>query len=146
MYREHKKGKKHNLAWQQIAAQERILIESETKRLLLQEALFTATMSKARAPKRKEEYVPPDKIKEFCKGILEVGRHLAVVSSTHFPDAERVRKAIEKVLNVVKEYKLVGRWVTSHVNNTEEEYVTTKEICKVSLCMFSLLINAMRNF
>ena len=145
-YREHKKGKEHNLAWQQMAAQERILIESETKKLLLQEALFTTTMSKARPPKRKEDYVPPDKIEEFCKEILKAGRHLAVVSSPHFPDAERVSKAIEKVLNVVKEYKLIERWVTSGMNNTEEEYVITKEIRKVSLCMFSLLINAMRNF
>jgi hypothetical protein len=32
------KGEKHNLAGQQMAAQERILIESETKKLLLQEA------------------------------------------------------------------------------------------------------------
>jgi beta-phosphoglucomutase-like phosphatase (HAD superfamily) len=101
-YREHKKGKKHNLAWQQMAAQERILIESETKKLLLQEALFTTTMSKARAPKRKEEYVPPDKIEEFCKEILKAGRHLAVVSSPRFPDAERVSKAIEKVLMLSK--------------------------------------------
>ena len=54
--------------------------------------------------------------------------------------------AIEKKLNVVKEYKLIERWVTSGMNNTEEEYVITKEIRKVSLCMFSLLINAMRNF
>jgi hypothetical protein len=34
MCRKHKKGEKHNLAWQQMAAQERILIESKTKKLL----------------------------------------------------------------------------------------------------------------
>ena len=77
---------------------EDILIESETKKLLLQEALFTTTMSKARVPKRKEEYVPPDEINEFREEILEAGRHLAVVSSPRFTDAERVSKAIEKVL------------------------------------------------
>ena len=126
--------------------QERILIESETKKLLLLEALFTTTMSKARAPKHKEEYVPPDEIEEFCKEILEAGRHLASVSSACFTDAERVSEAIEKVLNVVKDFKLVGWWVTSHVSNTEEGYATTEEIPQVSLCVFSLLINAMRNF
>ncbi len=63
-----------------------ILIESERKKLLLQEALFTTTMSKARVPKRKQEYVPPNRIKEFCKEILEAGRHLAFVSSPRFPD------------------------------------------------------------
>ena len=67
MYREHKKGEKHNMAWQQMAAQERILIESETKKLLPQEALFTTTMSKARDPKRKEEYVQSSK----QEGILQ---------------------------------------------------------------------------
>jgi hypothetical protein len=103
-------------------------------------------MSKARPPKRKEEYAHPDKIEEFCKEILEAGRHLAVVSSPRFPDAERFSEAIGKVLTVVKDYMLVGMWVTSHVSNTEEGYATTKEIHEVSLCMFSLLINAMHNF
>ena len=120
------------------------MIESETKKLLLHEALLTTTMSKARAPKRKEEYVPPDEIKEFPKDILKAGRHLAVVSSPRFPDAVRVSKAIGKVLTVVNDYKLLGMWVTSRVSNTE--YATPKEIREVSLCMFSLSINAMRNF
>ena len=91
--------------------------------------MFTTTTSKARPLKCKEEYVPPDKIKEFCKEILKAGRHLASVSSARFPDAERVSEAIEKVLNVVKDFKLVGRWVTSHVSNTEEGCTTTEEIC-----------------
>ncbi len=123
-----------------------ILIESETKKLLLQEALFTTNMSKARVPKRKEEYVPPNRIEEFCEDILKAGRHLAFVSSPRFPDAERVSDAIGKVLTVVNNYTLVGMWVTSRVSNTDEEYATTKDIRKVSLCMFSLSINAMRNF
>ncbi len=92
-------------------------------------------MSKARAPKHKKEYVPLDEIEEFCDKILEAGRHLASVSCVHFPDAERVREAIEKCS--VKDFKLVGRWVTSCLNNTEEKYMTTKEICKVSVCAFS---------
>ena len=103
-------------------------------------------MSKARPPKRKKEYVPPNKIKEFHDKILKAGRHLASLSSARFPDAVRVFEVIEKVLNVVKEYKLVGRWVTSRVSNTEEEYMTTKEIHQVSFCVLSLLINAMRDF
>ncbi len=90
--------------------------------------------------------MPPDEIEEFRKEILEAGRHLASVSSPCFPDAERVSKVIEKVLNVVKDFKLVGIWFTSRVRNTEEGYATTKEIHQVSLCMFSLLINGMRDF
>ncbi len=49
-----------------------------------------------------------------------------------FPDAESVSNAIICVLSVVKQYKLVGRWVTSLVSNAEKEYVMTKEICHVS--------------
>ncbi len=120
------------------------MIESETKKLFLQEALFTTTMSKARVPKCKEEYVSPDEIKEFHEDILKAGRHLAVMNRPHFPDAERVSKAIGKMLTVVKNYKLLGMWVTSRVSNTE--YAATKEIREVSLCMFSLSINAMHNF
>ena len=103
-------------------------------------------MSKPRAPKRNEEYVPPNKIEEFRNKILEAGRHLASVSSPHFPDAERVSKAIEKVLKVVKVFKLVGTWVTSRVSNTETGYATTKEIFQMSLCAFYSLINAVRDF
>jgi hypothetical protein len=54
------------------------------------------------------------------------------MSSVGFPYAESVSNAIACVLGVVKQYKLVGRWVTSHVSNVEKEYVTTKEIPHVS--------------
>ncbi len=54
------------------------------------------------------------------------------MSSVGFPDAESVSNAIVHVLSVVKQYELVGRWVTSHVSNAEKEHVTTKEICHVS--------------
>jgi hypothetical protein len=108
--------------------------------------LFATTMSKARAPKRKEEYLPLDEIEEFRNEILKAGMHLSSVSSVDFPDAESVGNAIAGVLSVVEGYKLVGRWVTSSVSNTEEEYVTTKEICHVSFCVFSSLINVMCNF
>ncbi len=90
--------------------------------------------------------MPPNRIEEFRKEILEAGMLLASVSSPHFPDAEKVCGAIGKVLTVVNNYTLLGMWVTSRVSNTDEEYATTKQIHKVSLCMFSLSINAMRNF
>jgi hypothetical protein len=69
-----------------------------------------------------------------------------ISSSVDFSDAESVSNAIAGVLSVVEGYKLVGMWVTSSVSNTEEEYVTTKEIHHVSFCVFSLFINVMRNF
>ena len=88
-------------------------------------------MSKARVPKRKEEYVPPDEVNEFREEILEAGRHLAVVNRPRFPDAERVSQAIGNVLDVVENYKLLGRWVTSRVSNSTTKYATTEEIRKV---------------
>ena len=90
--------------------------------------------------------MPPDEINEFCEEILEAGRHLAVVNRPRFPDAEKVSEAIGKVLTVVDNNKLLGMWVTSRVSNSNTKYATTKEIREVSLCMFSLSINAMRNF
>ncbi len=89
-------------------------------------------MSKARPPKRKEEYVPSDEIKEFYNVILKAGMHLASISSGGFPDAESGSDTIARVLSVVKQYELVGRWVASRVSNAEKEYVTSKEIHHVS--------------
>jgi hypothetical protein len=89
-------------------------------------------MSKARAPKRKEEYIPSDEIKDFCNEILEAGMHLASVSGVSFPNAECVSNAISCVLSIVKQYNLVGRWVTSRVSKCKKEYAMTKEIRHVS--------------
>jgi hypothetical protein len=89
-------------------------------------------MIKARPPKCKEEYMPSDKIKDFCNEILKAGTHLVSVSGVSFPNAESVTDAISCVLSIVEQYDLVGRWVTSRVSNRKKEYVTTKEICHVS--------------
>jgi hypothetical protein len=66
-------------------------------------------MSKARPPKRKEEYVPSDEIEEFCNEIFEAGTHIVSMSSVGFPDAESVSDAIACVLSIVVQYELVGR-------------------------------------
>ena len=93
-------------------------------------------MSKARPPKRKEEYVPSDKIEEFCNEILEAGTHLASVSGVSFSNAESVSNAISCVLSIVEQYNLVGRWVISRVSKCKKEYAMTKEICHVSCFVF----------
>ncbi len=76
--------------------------------------------------------MPSDEIEELHNEIFEAGAHLASMSSVGFPDAESVSDAIARVLSVVKQYKLVGRWVTSRISNAEKDYVTTKEIPHVS--------------
>ncbi len=90
--------------------------------------------------------MPSDEIEDFCNEIFKAGMHLASLSGVSFPNAESVSNTISCVLSFVKQYNLVGRWVTSCVSNHEKEYVTTKEIRHVSCCaFFSLLINIMRN-
>ncbi len=104
-------------------------------------------MSKARAPKCKEqEYVPPDKVKDFCSEILKAGMCFMSVSSAEFPNAELVSDAMDGVRHVVWMHDLAGKWVTSRVSNAEREYVMTKEIRSVSIFAFSFLINVMHDF
>jgi hypothetical protein len=96
-------------------------------------------MSKARPPKRKEEYVPSDEIKEFCNKILEAGMHLlASMSSVGFSDAESVSNAIACVLSVVEQYKLVGRWVTPPCKQHREGVCDNKRDspCEIFLHVF----------
>ncbi len=99
-------------------------------------------MSKSRAPKHKEqEHMPPDEVKKFCSEIFEAGMCLISVSSTNFPNAELVSNTMGGVLHVVRMYNLEGKWVTSRMSNAE--FVTTKEICSVSISAFTFLINVM---
>ncbi len=85
--------------------------------------MFTTTMRKARAPKRKEEYVPPDEIEELRKEILEAGRHLASMSSARFPDAERVNRPLKKCSMLSR----ISSWC---VSNTEEAYAQPKRFAR----------------
>ena len=85
-------------------------------------------MSKARAPKHKEEYTSPSEIEEIRDNILEKGTLLKTVSGMKFPNAKEVRNAMAQLLDVVEEYELVGKWVSS---------VMTKEIREVSTFMHS---------
>jgi hypothetical protein len=81
-------------------------------------------MSKARAPKRKEEYTSPSDIEEIRDDILEKGTVLKKLSEKKFPDADEVLNAMVQLLDVVEEHKLVGKWVGSSA--------TTKDIRDVS--------------
>ncbi len=76
--------------------------------------------------------MPSDEFKDFCNEIFKAGMHLASVSGVSFSNADSVSNAISCVLNIVKQYNLVGRWVTSRISNCEKEYVMTKEIRHVS--------------
>ncbi len=82
--------------------------------------------------------MPSDEIKDFRNEILKAGMHLASVSGVSFPNAESVSNAISCVLSIVRQYNLVGRWVTSRVSKCQKEYATTKEIRHVSYFAFFL--------
>ena len=70
-------------------------------------------MSRARAPKHKEENMPPNyEIEEFRREILEAGTHLASVSSAAFPDADIVGTGVARVLGVVEQ--LWAGWIVGH--------------------------------
>ncbi len=67
-------------------------------------------MNRARAPKRKEEDMPPNnEIEDFRREIFEAGTHLASLISAAFPDAYTVSMGVACVLGVVEQYGLVGK-------------------------------------
>jgi hypothetical protein len=88
-------------------------------------------MSKARAPKRKEEYTYPSSIEVIRDDILEKGTLIETMSRMKFPDAEKVGNAMAQLLDVVEGYELIGKWVS---------LVTNKEIREVSILAFIILI------
>ena len=86
-------------------------------------------------PKRKEqEALFFEDVDEFHSELIEKGGRLAAVIAPDYPDAERVREKIRNVLETVETYEVVGKWVTSC---SGVEYVTTQEICSVSIFSYS---------
>ena len=102
-----------------------IIGQSERNKLFVSKRV---TMSKARAPKRKEEYTSPSDIEVICDEILENGMILETMSGIKFPDAEKVGNAMAQLLDVVEGYDMVGKWVSS---------ITNKEIREVNTFMYS---------
>ena len=102
-----------------------IIGQSERNKLFMSKR---ATMSKARAPKRKEEYTSPSDIEVICDEILKNGMILETMSGIKFPDAEKVGNAMAQLLDVVEGYDLVGKWVS---------LITNKEIREVNTFMYS---------
>ncbi len=105
-------------------------------------------MSKAGPPKRKEEYVPSDEIKEFRNEILKAGTHLASMSSVGFPDAESVRDAIACVLSIVYCRAIQAGWEVGHLlhkQRRERVYDDQRDSPCEFFCVFSSLINVMCN-
>ncbi len=85
-------------------------------------------------PKRKEQEALFFKdVDEFRSELIEKGGRLAAVIAPDYPDAERVHEEICDVLDTVKNYEVVGKWVTSVTSPSGAEFVTTPEIRSVSI-------------
>jgi hypothetical protein len=85
-------------------------------------------------PKRKEqEALFFEDVDEFCRELIEKGGRLAAVIAPEYPDAERVCNEVCNVLDTVKTYEVVRKWVTSVTSRSGEEYVTTQAIRSVSI-------------
>ena len=81
---------------------------------------------------------PNDEIEDFRREIYEAGTHLASLVSTAFPDANTVSMGVYRLLEVVEQYGLVGKWVTARITHTGE-YMITEQMCDVSIIAFSVL-------
>jgi hypothetical protein len=89
-------------------------------------------------PKRKEqEALFFEDVDEFCTELIKKGGRLAAVIAPDYPDAERLCKEICNVLDTVKTYEVVGKWVASVTSRSDEEFVMTQEIRSVSICSYS---------
>jgi hypothetical protein len=75
----------------------------------------------------------PGEIDMIRGDILEKGRVLETAIRKKFPDAEDARDAMEQLLGVVKQYKLVGKWASSSA--------TTKEIRDVSSFVYFIFLS-----
>jgi len=53
--------------------------------------------------------------------VFEAGTHLASLISAAFPDADIVRTVVARVLGVVEQYGLVGKWVIAVMRAGHEE-------------------------
>ncbi len=89
-------------------------------------------------PKCKEqEALFFEDVDEFRSELIKKGGRLAAVIASDYPDAERVREEICNVLDTVKTYEVVRKWVTSVTSRSNEEFVTTQEIRSVNICSYS---------
>ena len=89
-------------------------------------------------PKRKEqEALFVEDVDKFRSELIEKGGRLAAVIAPDYPDAERICEEICDVLDTVKTYEVVGKWVTSVTSPSGAEFVTTPEIRSVSIFSYS---------
>ncbi len=96
---------------------------------------FDSNKTTSIMPKHKEqEALSFEGVYEFHSELIKKGGRLAAVIALDYPDAERIRKGICDVLETVKTYEVVGKWVTSR---SGAEYVTTQEIHSVSIFSYS---------
>ena len=64
--------------------------------------------------------------------ILEAGTRLGSLLTVEYPDADLVSAALYNVSEVVEDFSMKGKWVTSRAGSAKEYFVVTREIREVS--------------
>jgi hypothetical protein len=62
-----------------------------------------------------QAYVPPEGIKGFHDEILQGGEAIVAMSSFEYPNADAVSNVIGQVHEIVADWVLIGRWVTTQI-------------------------------
>ncbi len=77
-------------------------------------------------------YLSPDDVCAFRAAILDTGSVLSGLLGSKFPSSDAVSDALYAVTNVVGNYGLQGKWVTSWASSAQDEYLVTSEVREVS--------------
>ena len=79
-----------------------------------------------------EKYLSPVDVKEFRTDILEAGTWLASMLTVEYPDADLVSAALYNVSEVVEDFSIKGKWVTSRNSSAKNNFLVTRGIREVS--------------
>ena len=79
-------------------------------------------MSNRKAVNRREKYLSLVDVEEFRTDILEAGTWLASMLTVEYPDADLVSAALYNVSEVVEDFSMKGKWVTSWASSAKNDF------------------------
>ena len=89
-------------------------------------------MSKQKAVTCRGKYLSPVDVKKFRTDILEAGTWLASLLTVEYPDADLVSAALYNVSEVVEDFSMKRKWVTTQASSAKNDFVVTCGIREVS--------------
>ena len=75
-------------------------------------------------------------VKEFRTDILEAGTRLSSMFKVEYPDADLISAALYDVSEVVENFSMKGKWVTSRASSAKNDFLMTLGIREVSRITF----------